>query len=208
MLANPGKPNGGILERYKLFGTIPFFGITFDGDTPTNGPQNPDGSYVAPTKDISFLYDGVSDHPVWSLNFLALANALAGYVYLHGETPTADDDLIYQGSAGDTDYYVIDSGIVPILRPLGSLGVPVQASLLPRRPDHVGDQPDQVDSRRHRQRFGGTRCRQEAGHDSVGAVRRRRSAAARSAGSGDDHHVGIVGARSHRTRCAPGNPGT
>jgi hypothetical protein len=124
MLANPGKPNGGILERYKLFGTIPFFGITFDGDTPTNGPQNPDGSYVAPTKDISFLYDGVSDHPVWSLNFLALANALAGYVYLHGETPTADDDLIYQGSAGDTDYYVIDSGIVPILRPLGSLGVP------------------------------------------------------------------------------------
>src|SRR5882757_4819555 len=236
MLANPGKPNGGILERYKLFGTIPFFGITFDGDTPTNGPQNPDGSYVAPTKDISFLYDGVSDHPVWSLNFLALANALAGYVYLHGETPAADDNLIYQGSAGDTDYYVIDSGIVPILRPLGSLGVlhfllsalheptqvliesafrrdlglgvPVQASLLPRRPDHVGDQPDQVDSRRHRQRFGGTRCRQEAGHDSVGAVRRRRSAAARSAGSGDDHHVGIVGARSHRTRCAPGNPGT
>lgn len=124
MLSNPGKPNGGILQRYKLFGTIPFFGITFDGDTPTNGPQNPDGSYVAPTKDISFLYDGVSDHPVWSLNFLALANALAGYVYLHGETPTADDDLIYQGSAGDTDYYVIDSGIVPILRPLGSLGVP------------------------------------------------------------------------------------
>jgi hypothetical protein len=124
MLANPNKPNGGILERYKLFGTIPLFGITFDGDTPTNGPQNPDGSYVAPTKDISFLYDGVSDHPVWSLNFLALANALAGYVYLHGQTPTADEDLIYQGSAGDTDYYVIDSGIVPILRPLGSLGVP------------------------------------------------------------------------------------
>ena len=124
MLSNPGKPNGGILQRYKFFGTIPFFGITFDGDTPTNGPQNPDGSYVAPTKDISFLYDGVSDHPVWALNFLALANALAGYVYLHGETPTANDDLIYQGSAGDTDYYVMDSGIVPILRPLASLGVP------------------------------------------------------------------------------------
>ena len=39
--------------------------------------------------------------------------------------PTAQDaDLIYQGSAGDTDYYVIDNDIVPILRPLGSLGVP------------------------------------------------------------------------------------
>jgi hypothetical protein len=124
MVSNPGKPNGGILQRYKFFGTIPFFGITFDGDTPTNGPQNPDGSYVAPTKDISFLYDGVSDHPVWALNFLALGNALAGYVYLHGETLTANNDLIYQGSAGDTDYYVIDSGIVPILRPLASLGVP------------------------------------------------------------------------------------
>jgi hypothetical protein len=62
---------------------------------------------------------------VWVLNFLAMANALAGYVYLHGETPTAQDaDLIYQGSAGDTDYYVIDNDIVPILRPLGSLGVP------------------------------------------------------------------------------------
>jgi pimeloyl-ACP methyl ester carboxylesterase len=68
MLSNPGKPNGGILQRYKFFGTIPFFGITFDGDTPTHGPQNPDGSYVAPTKDISFLYDGVSDHPVWALS--------------------------------------------------------------------------------------------------------------------------------------------
>lgn len=84
MVSNPGKPDGGILQRYNFFGTIPFFGITFDGDTLTNGPQNPDGSYVAPTKDISFLYDGISDHPVWALNFLALANALAGYVYLHG----------------------------------------------------------------------------------------------------------------------------
>jgi hypothetical protein len=26
-------------------------------------------------------------------------------VYLHGETPTADDDVTCQGSAGDTDYY-------------------------------------------------------------------------------------------------------
>jgi len=38
LLANPNKANGGILQRYKLFGTIPFFEITFDGDTPTNGP--------------------------------------------------------------------------------------------------------------------------------------------------------------------------
>ncbi|MDT5280164.1 MAG: hypothetical protein QOJ20_1359, partial [Mycobacterium sp.] len=45
----------------------------------------------------------------------------------HGARPGPD----YQGSAGDTDYFVIDSGIVPILRPLASLGVPVQASLLP-----------------------------------------------------------------------------
>src|SRR5262245_31193697 len=124
LLANPNKPNGGILERYKFVGTIPILGITFDGATPTDGPQNPDGSYVAPTKDITFLYDGISDHPVWVLNFLALANALAGYVYLHGESPTADANLIYQGSAGDTDYYIINDDIVPILRPLESIGVP------------------------------------------------------------------------------------
>jgi PE-PPE domain-containing protein len=124
LLANPNKPNGGILERYKFVGTIPFLGITFDGATPTDGPQNPDGSYVAPTKDITFLYDGISDHPVWVLNPLALLNALAGYVYLHGESPTADANLIYQGSAGDTDYYIVDDDIVPILRPLGDIGVP------------------------------------------------------------------------------------
>ena len=124
LLSNPDKANGGILQRYKFFGTIPFFGITSTAIRRPNGPKNPDGSYVAPTKDITFLYDGISDHPVWALNFLAMANALAGYVYLHGETPSADADLIYQGSAGDTDYYVIDNDIVPILRPLGSLGVP------------------------------------------------------------------------------------
>jgi hypothetical protein len=124
-VSNPNKPNGGILQRYKLFGTIPFFGITFDGAAPTNGPQNPDGSYVAPTKDITFIHDPISDHPVWVLNPLAMANALAGYFYLHGETPIAEDpDLIHQGSAGDTDYYVVDNDIVPILRPLGSLGAP------------------------------------------------------------------------------------
>ena len=38
LLSNPNKANGGILQRYKLFGTIPFLEITFDGDTPTNGP--------------------------------------------------------------------------------------------------------------------------------------------------------------------------
>src|SRR5262249_44578535 len=97
---------------------------TFDGATPTDGPQNSDGSYVAPTKDISFLYDGVSDHPVWVLNPLALLNALAGYVYLHDQSPTTDANLIYQGSAGDTDYFIIDADIVPILLPLESIGVP------------------------------------------------------------------------------------
>ena len=124
LLANPNKPNGGILERYKFIRKIPFLGITFDGATPTDGPQNPDGSYVAPTKDITFLYDGISDHPVWVLNPLALLNALAGYLYLHSESPTADANLIYQGSAGDTDYYIIDDDIVPILLPLESIGVP------------------------------------------------------------------------------------
>jgi hypothetical protein len=124
MLANPNKPNGGILERLKFIRKIPFLGITFDGATPTDGPQNPDGSYVAPTKDISFLYDGVADFPVWVLNPLALLNALAGYVYLHSASPTADANLIYQGSAGDTDYYIIDDDIVPLLRPLEDIGVP------------------------------------------------------------------------------------
>ena len=88
LLSNPNKANGGILQRYKLFGTIPFLEITFDGDTPTNRAiEIPDGSYVAATKDVRFVHDTISDHPAWVRNFLAMANALAGYVYLHGETP-------------------------------------------------------------------------------------------------------------------------
>lgn len=173
LVSDPNKPDGGILERYKVFGTIPFFGITFGG---------------------------ISDHPVWVLNFLAMANALVGYVYLHGQTPSADDaDLIYQGSAGDTDYYVVDNDIVPILRPLGTIGgagIPAACC----QPDHVRRQPDPVDPCWHRQRVAGTRRRQEAGHHPFGALRCRRPRAARSAG---DDRVYLFRSADRRTRCTP-----
>lgn len=49
---------------------------------------NPTPTYTVETgiktTDISFEYDGVSDFPVYPLNLLAVANAIAGFQYVHG----------------------------------------------------------------------------------------------------------------------------
>ncbi len=39
MLANPNRPNGGILERFVGAYIPPFFGVTFNGATPTYSSQ-------------------------------------------------------------------------------------------------------------------------------------------------------------------------
>ena len=132
LVSNVNKPNGGILKRLEPFGSVPFFGITFDGATPTNSPENPDetGNFALDTADYTFVHDGWSDFPVYPLNLLATANAIAGIVLLHGTYPLqqgiAPDapNVFYQGSYGDTDYFVITTEIVPLLMPLGQIGVP------------------------------------------------------------------------------------
>src|SRR5262249_16003024 len=131
LLANLNKPNGGMLKRLGP-GTIPILEMTADGATPTDSPQNPGDpdDYALNTKDFSFVHDGFSDFPVYPLNFLPLANAIAVITVLHSNYPfqtgisPTNPDVFYQGSYGDTDYYMIRTDIVPLISPLESIGVP------------------------------------------------------------------------------------
>lgn len=130
LVSNLNKPNGGILERGAILPffslTIPIFGITFDGATPTNSPVDPSDStdHALHTVDFSVLYDGVSDAPVY-VNPLTALNALLGFFYLHDYPPRTADGPFYQGSKGDTDYYIYRStDLLPILRPLEDYGIP------------------------------------------------------------------------------------
>ncbi len=126
LVSDVNKGNGGILQRFNgLF--IPILEVTFDGAGSTDSPQNPDndGDYALDTQDITFIHDGWSDFPIYPLNLLAVANATFGIAYLHSTYPmVTDPDLVEQGSYGDTDYYVIGTDIVPLLRPLAQIGVP------------------------------------------------------------------------------------
>lgn len=120
LVANPMRPNGGVLMRGDGLPKIPIMGISFVGASPTDSALLLDGTYVYPTVDIARQYDGLGgDFPVRPLNLLALANALLGYYLLHGETVDVPlDRALYQGREGDTSYYLIETGIVPILQPL------------------------------------------------------------------------------------------
>ena len=128
LLANPNRPNGGILERFV--GTyIPIVGVTFNGATPTFSPE------PAPltTVDIARQYDGWADFPTNPLNLLADINALMGTVLVHGNYfGTATPQL--QGQYRDTTYYLIPTQIVPLLVPLTWIplvGRPLAAGLDP-----------------------------------------------------------------------------
>ena len=135
LVANAMRPNGGVLMRGKGLPTIPFFGITFYGATPTNSPVVNDGgtpddptddTYLYPTVDVAQQYDGLGgDFPVRPLNLLATFNAIAGFIYLHGDVINRPlSDAQYQGTMGDTTYYLFTADTLPILMPLVQIGVP------------------------------------------------------------------------------------
>ncbi|OBK75380.1 PE-PPE domain-containing protein [Mycobacterium sp. 1164985.4] len=121
LLANPMRPNGGILARGPDGLTIPILGVTFYGATPTDSCKG-DGPCM-PTVDAAAQYDGLGgDAPASLTNVLAIVNSLAGYYYLHGDLQNADfDDAKYQGSYGDTDYYLYPTKRLPILMPFEAL---------------------------------------------------------------------------------------
>ncbi|AGB25685.1 PE-PPE domain-containing protein [Mycobacterium sp. JS623] len=130
LVANPNRPNGGILERGVAFGTIPILGLTFSGATPTQTAGVPncncanDPNATITTYDIARQYDGISDAPVNPLNPVADLNAAMGFYYLHGQYPNADPTTaIDQGTYGDTHYYLIPTYPLPLLMPLESIPV-------------------------------------------------------------------------------------
>jgi hypothetical protein len=116
LIGNPNRPNGGVLSRFQGQ-QIPILGVTFDGATPTNTNFK--------TVDVIRQYDGWSDFPLNPLNPLATANAVAGIYYVHGDYQSVGlGNAIYQGSYGDTQYYMIPSNRLPLLMPLAQAGVP------------------------------------------------------------------------------------
>lgn len=119
LLANPMRPNGGVLARGPEGLTIPIIGITFYGATPTNSC---DTGECYETVDVAAQYDGLGgDAPASITNVLAIANAVAGYYYLHGDLQDGRfQDALYQGSNGDTDYYMVPARRLPILMPFES----------------------------------------------------------------------------------------
>jgi hypothetical protein len=126
LVANPNKPNGGILERGVAIGTIPILGVTFSGPTPTTTAGQPDGTVT--TYDIARQYEGVSDAPENPLNLLADANAIVGFALLHSQYPNIDpadpaNNLVDQGITGDTQYYLIATYPLPLLMPLAAIPV-------------------------------------------------------------------------------------
>ncbi|OBG17485.1 hypothetical protein A5765_06185 [Mycolicibacterium celeriflavum] len=122
LLANPMRPNGGILARGPEGLTIPILGVTFHGATPTNTCAQAGGPCM-PTVDVAAQYDGLGgDAPASLTNVLAILNGVAGYYYLHGDLQNAEfDDALYQGSQGDTDYYLYPTKRLPILMPFEGL---------------------------------------------------------------------------------------
>ncbi|WP_193047890.1 PE-PPE domain-containing protein [Mycolicibacterium baixiangningiae] len=143
LLANPNRPNGGVLQRFDGF-HIPMLDVTFSGSTPT------DSEFT--TVDIARQYDGWADFPAYPVNMAATANALLGIYYLHGDYWSDDVGApLEQGQVGDTTYYLIPTERLPLLMPLHQLGVPtplltaMDAPLrvivefgYDRDPDHVG----------------------------------------------------------------------
>ncbi len=108
LLENLGNPNGGFFTR-------------FDSDMPMTPV---DGIYH--TDIYTIEYSGATDFPKYGLNFLAVANAMAGYVYLHPALlpdwpttfdPSSVEDAVQLPTSEDvnTDYFLIPTQNLPLL---------------------------------------------------------------------------------------------
>ncbi|MBI5338376.1 MAG: PE-PPE domain-containing protein [Mycolicibacterium rufum] len=112
LVANPNRPNGGILERF-VGAYIPILGVTFSGATPTFSPQ----PTPLTTVDVARQYDGWADFPTNPLNLLSDVNAFAGTVLLHGKYFGVGTPQL-QGQYQDSTYYLIPRPVTPLLMPL------------------------------------------------------------------------------------------
>lgn len=120
LIGDPNLPNGGLMSRFAGL-HIPILDFTFNGPAATNTQFD--------TVEISRQYDGFTDFPLYPLNLIADLNAVLGMFYVHTHLldvslPADPTTLAYQGTHGDTSYYLFKNADLPLFGPLRTLGVP------------------------------------------------------------------------------------
>lgn len=117
---DPRTPNGGIAARFPGLPTV-ILG-TFAG------PEKTDTQFH--TTVINQQYDGFADFPLYPVNLLADANAVAGIVFVHFYAanttlaPSPELSGAVHTTTDNTDYYILPSENLPIFTPLRIAGVP------------------------------------------------------------------------------------
>lgn len=156
-IGNPQKPNGGLFERFAFLGNVPILDAQFGNPSPTDTCNG--GERIC-TTDLALMYDGVADFPQWLANPVAVANAVAGFQYIHGTylapdsgepatdtpygyTPQEVQDAVEAAQANcgpetycqhvdgsDTIYVVLPARYLPIYQPFIDLGDATGTSFL------------------------------------------------------------------------------
>jgi hypothetical protein len=87
------------------------------------GQVTPDTGYKV--LDVARQYDMASDFPDEPLNLLALANAYAGFAFVHEDYEEVDlyDPANYVWKEGNTTYVFVPTENIPLLQPLRWLGL-------------------------------------------------------------------------------------
>ena len=135
LAGNIDNPAGGLWSRLGFLGRVPVVDVTTGLPTPT------DTGFTFTS--IIMQYDGVGNAPKYWGNALAVANAVAGFLFLHGTTLAPDEkssvvpdyypsvqdylDAVYDPANAKTDghgntYVVVPTPVLPIVMPLLALG--------------------------------------------------------------------------------------
>jgi hypothetical protein len=127
LLANPNRPNGGLLGRAAQT-SDPTANATAAGTAPAGtvaAVTTPTDTGIS-TIDITFQYDAVADYPAYPSNFLSVLNTLAGARIHSGSTTTlngyteaeltaAISDPANRQIYGDTIYITIPAKTLPLV---------------------------------------------------------------------------------------------
>lgn len=127
-IAAPTVPNGGIYARFPNMGPLGLLGFTSTGAA---APTPYDQTF------ITIEYDPIGDFPAYA-NPLSLANAAAGFVYLHGDpTPDATDlndpdaiivTPIAKPGGGTDTYILVKTEHLPLLQPFRDFSTALNAT--------------------------------------------------------------------------------
>ena len=121
LLANPMRPNGGVLARGPEGLTIPITRGSPSTARPRRTVATAGDCYE--TVDVAAQYDGLGgDAPASITNLLGRRERRARVTTTSTATfrTRSFDDALYQGSQGDTDYYIVPARRLPILMPFES----------------------------------------------------------------------------------------